>query len=241
MAFHSVLPVTATDIQIIRKGRTLLQLDSIRFGDNPCVAIIGPNGAGKSLLIRCLAGLQEPDIGQVTWGRDPPDKARQLQVGLLLQRPVLLARSVLDNVLYALKAANIPREQAQARARAALDTAGLGKLVKAHAGVLSGGEQQRLALARALALRPQMLFLDEPTASIDPSSTLPIEQMLKEAISDGMKIVLVSHDLGQVRRLAEEVILLHHGRVLERGQAAEFFTHPRSAEAKAYLNGELLL
>lgn len=236
-----VLPITATDIRITRDGRRLLDIDSLSLGTKGCTAIIGPNGAGKSLLIRALAGLQQTDAGLIRWGESAPTRDCQVQVGLLLQRPVLFARSVMANILYALAAAKVPNDEAKRRAQTALERGGLSTLSSTQAGVLSGGEQQRVALARALSLQPAILFLDEPTASVDPSTTLPIEEMLAAAMHDGTQLVLVSHDLGQVRRLADEVILLHHGRILERSEKNAFFERPNSPEGRAYLAGELLL
>jgi len=106
---------------------------------------------------------------------------------------------------------------------------------------LSGGEQQRLCLARALSLEPEVLFLDEPTASLDPASTLHIERRLIEAQRDGIKIIVVTHDVGQARRLAQDIIFLHHGRVIEHGTAKEFFDHPQSEAARAFVAGGLVL
>lgn len=240
MASTSVLPIVAKDISLRRNDRQLLDIEALTFERAGCCAIIGPNGAGKSLLIRTLAGLQKPDSGQVTWGAAVPSAETQMKVGLLLQRPVLLSRSALANVLYPLTAAGVSKPEAIRRAMLALDQAGLANLANTHAGVLSGGEQQRLALARALSVRPEILFLDEPTANVDPTSTLPIEAMLHDAMGAGTCLVLVSHDLGQVRRLADEVILLHHGRIVERSFKDAFYEQPSTAAGRAFLNGEIL-
>ena len=236
----TVLPIAASQLRIERGERLLLGIDELSVSGE-CTAIIGPNGAGKSLLIKTLAGLQAADSGTVLWAGSQPRHVDRRRVGLLLQRPVLLRRSALANIVYALRAAGVPSGQAREQATSALSQAGLDALAASPAKVLSGGEQQRLALARALALFPEVLFLDEPTASVDPISTHAIELMLKSATSNGCTTVLVSHDLGQVRRLAQHVILMVKGGIVEHSPVSRFFDNPESAQGRAYLAGELLL
>ncbi|MEE9335532.1 MAG: ATP-binding cassette domain-containing protein [Granulosicoccaceae bacterium] len=236
----TTLPIDASQLRIKRANRLLLCIDKLSI-TGECTAIIGPNGAGKSLLIKTLAGLQEADSGAVMWAGAAPRHVDRRRVGLLLQRPVLLRRSAVANVIYALRAAGVQASQAKEQAIAALSEAGLGALAASPAKVLSGGEQQRLALARALALSPEVLFLDEPTASVDPISTQSIELMLKSATNNGCTTVLVSHDLGQVRRLAQHVILMVKGGIVEHSPVVRFFDQPESAQGRAYLAGDLLL
>lgn len=240
MNSDTVLPITASNLRIVRAERVLLQVDKLNV-TGACTAVIGPNGAGKSLLIKTLAALQPLDAGTVMWAGVPPRLDARRQVGLLLQRPVLLRRSALANIIYALRAAGVPAKNAQKQALVALQRAGLEALAASPANVLSGGEQQRLALARALALQPEVLFLDEPTASVDPISTQSIEQMLKEALANGCTTMIVSHDLGQVRRLAQHVILMVKGGIVEHSPVDRFFERPSSEQGRAYLAGELLL
>jgi tungstate transport system ATP-binding protein len=154
---------------------------------------------------------------------------------MVFQRPIMLRRSVLANVVYALKVA---RQEADS-AMEALREVGLAHLAHKPARVLSGGEQQRLALARAWALHPEVLFLDEPTASLDPSATREIETVIRAFDAAGTKIVMATHNLGQARRLGDEVIYLHLGRVVERAPADQFFSQPATAEAAAFIKGEL--
>jgi tungstate transport system ATP-binding protein len=203
--------------------------------------IMGPNGAGKSLLLRLLHGLLEPSAGEVIWGGRPADNAIRLRQAMVFQRPVLLRRSALANLTHALRARGVPRRERHARAAKMLSAAGLGALARTPARLLSGGEQQRLAMARALSLEPDILFLDEPTANLDPASTLAIEQLIQRAHDKGAKIVLVTHDLGQARRLADEVVFLHRGRIEEQSPAGPFFDAPASARARAFLEGRLVL
>ena len=201
---------------------------SLDIDRGPSTIILGANGAGKSVLMRLMHGLLAPSAGTVSWR----SSGRQAMV---FQRPVMLRRSALANVAYALKLAG----QDQSAAREALEEVGLAHLAHRAARVLSGGEQQRLALARAWALHPEVLFLDEPTASLDPSATREIEMIIRAFDTAGTKIVMATHNLGQARRLADEIIYLHQGRVLERAPADKFFSQPASAEAAAFIKGEL--
>ncbi len=235
-----LLPLRGADLRITRKGRRLLDVDNIAFEGEGLTAILGPNGAGKSLLLRVLSGLVTPDEGLVFWGAGSPQRSQRRRLGFVFQRPVLLRRSALANVVYPLRAAGLCRREARDRALAALDQARLSHLAERPARVFSGGEQQRLALARALAAAPEILFLDEPTASLDPASVLAIEEMIARARDAGTRVVLVSHDCGQARRLADEVIFMNRGRLVERQQAETFFETPDSREARAYLSGEIL-
>ncbi len=240
MAEAQVLPVTATGIMLARHGRRLLDVRELQFGGTGFTVVLGPNGAGKSLLLRVLAGLIEPDAGTVAWAGRPPDRARAPRLGFVFQRPVLLRRSARANIVYALKVTGMPAALRRARTDAVLAAARLEDIAASPARLMSGGEQQRLALARALALEPELLFLDEPTSSLDPASTKAIEDMLRTAALAGTRIVLVTHDTAQARRLADEVVFLHHGRVLERADARSFFHQSESREARAYLNGAIL-
>jgi len=236
-----VLPVVAQGIVLERDGRRLLDVPGIEFGGTGFTVVLGPNGAGKSLLLRVLAGLVEPDAGRVTWAGRPPDRERAPRLGVVFQRPVLLRRSARANIAYALKVTGVPAAGRQARADQVLAGARLEQLARSPARLMSGGEQQRLALARALALEPEVLFLDEPTSSLDPASTKAIEDMLKTAALAGTRIVLVTHDTAQARRLAEEVVFIHQGRVLERSEAGAFFEESAAPQARAYLEGAILV
>jgi tungstate transport system ATP-binding protein len=201
--------------------------------------VVGPNGAGKTTLLRLAMGLMRPTSGRITWGgrEDTPARRR----AILLQRPVMLRRSAAGNLAYALAAAGCARAQRAARIAELIDLVGLAGLGERPARRLSGGEQQRLALARALARDPDVLFLDEPTASLDPAATKAIEDLIRAIAGRGIKVVLSTHDLGQARRLAGEMVLMHRGRIVERAEADAFFTAPRTAEAAKFIGGELLL
>ena len=200
--------------------------------------VMGPNGAGKSLLLRLLHGLLTPTAGQVLWGGRPLDEGLRKRQAMVFQRPVLLRRSVAANIRFVCK---LRRRVEAGRVEKILDEVGLRTQADQPARLLSGGEQQRLSLARALALEPQVLFLDEPTASLDPASTAAIEAVVRRASDGGTKVIFVTHDLGQARRLADDVLFLDAGRVAEHTPAHQFFEKPASPCAADYLAGRLVL
>ena len=236
-----ILPVHARGLVFAAGGRRLIDGLDLTLRAGVRTVVMGPNGAGKSLMLRILHGLLEPCAGAILWGGRPADHAVRLRQAMVFQRPVLLRRSALANVTHALGARGVPRRERDVRASTMLAAAGLRALARTPARLLSGGEQQRLAMARALSLDPEVLFLDEPTANLDPASTLAIEQLIQRAYRGGAKIVLVTHDAGQARRLADEVVFLHRGRIEEQSPAGRFFDAPASAAARAFLEGRLVL
>ncbi len=238
-AGHGILPLELDAVRFEARGKTLIDDLSARFAAGPRSIILGPNGAGKSLLLRLCHGLLRPTRGTVAWAGARGQDARRRQA-MVFQRPVLLRRSAAANVTYPLALRGVPRAERAARVREALGRAGLAELAGRPARVLSGGEQQRLAIARAWVTRPEVLFLDEPTASLDPAATRAVEDLILAIHGAGTKIVMTTHDLGQARRLADEVLFLHLGRLLERTPAAEFFARPRTGEAAAFIRGDLL-
>lgn len=235
MSAPSILPLAVADLAYAVRGETLLEGVSFRLEAGSRTIVLGPNGAGKSLLLRLCHGLLAPSRGRVEWAA--PDAARRQ--AMVFQRPVLLRRSALANVTYALAARGVPWRRRRAQGLEALARAGLVDLADRPARVLSGGEQQRLALARAWALTPELLFLDEPTASLDPGATRAVEHLIAAIAADGTKIVMTTHDLGQARRLADEVLFLDRGRLVERAPADRFFAAPASPAAQAFLKGDL--
>ena len=238
---RGVLPIRGRGLVFERSGRRILDGIDIDIEGSGTLVLIGPNGAGKSLLMRALAGLVEPTVGAVTWAGSRPDRRRAPKIGFVFQRPVLLRRSALANVEYALAVAGVPRAGRSNLAHAALERARLTHLAQSPARVLSGGEQQLLSIARALATGPEILILDEPTSNLDPSATTAIEQLIGEVRSAGTRVVLITHDLGQLRRLADEVAFLHRGRVTERTPREQFLAQPTSAQAQTFLRGEIVL
>ena len=234
----SILPLVLTDVAYASGDQSIIAGVSLAIEAGPSTIILGANGAGKSVLMRLMHGLLQPTAGSVRWSETDLPSLRRRQA-MVFQRPVMLRRSALANVVYALQLANVAAGEREAQAFAALDEVGLRHLAHRPARVLSGGEQQRLALARAWALHPEVLFLDEPTANLDPAAAREIETVIKAFDAAGTKIVMATHNLGQARRLGDEVIYLQAGRVMERALIEQFFASPATADAAAFMKGEL--
>jgi len=223
-------------------GRTVLDGIDFEWDDSVRVcALIGPNGAGKSVMLRTAHGLLEPDSGEVRFeGRTRPGRGLAFEgQALVFQHSSLFRGSVLENLLLVPDPAGRSRGDRRERALQMLDRVGLRSLAGAPALKLSGGERQRLALARAWLTEPRLMLLDEPTASLDPSATDQVEQLIGDIRASGCRVLIVSHNLGQAARLADEVVFIHHGRLLERQPAAAFFDRPRTSEARHFLRGAL--
>jgi tungstate transport system ATP-binding protein len=236
-AAHGILPLVLRDLRFAAGGRRIIDGISAEITAGPATIILGANGAGKSVLMRLMHGLLPPTSGAVVWNQSGAGRIRRGQA-MVFQRPVLLRRSALANIVYALALARVPAAEREAQAMEALREVGLTDVAHRPARVLSGGEQQRLALARAWALHPEVLFLDEPTASLDPAATREIETVIKAFDASGTKIVMVTHSLGQARRLGDEVLFVHQGSVAELTPIDKFFSQPASAEAAAFIKGE---
>ena len=235
----SELPITLDKVSFTARGSPILADVSLTIAGGAPTVLIGPNGAGKTTLLRLLMGLIAPSRGSVArGGREGAGPAR---CAIVFQRPAMLRRSAAGNIRYALAAAGVARAERAARCTELVALVGLSELAGAPAKRLSGGEQQRLALARALAKDPAVLLLDEPTASLDPAATKAIEDVIRDVAARGIKVVMSTHDLGEARRLAQEIVLLHRGRIIETADANEFFTAPRTEEAKKFISGELLI
>jgi tungstate transport system ATP-binding protein len=235
----SDLPVVFEGVSLQAGATAILRRLSLMITAGAPTLIVGPNGAGKTSLLRLCMGLASPTAGCITWGgqHDRPPLRR----AIVFQRPVMLRRSVAANVDYALAQAGQPRKQRTERVTRLLDQVGLAPLAERPARRLSGGEQQRLALARALARDPEILLLDEPTANLDPSATRAVEDIVLSAAQSGIKVVMASHDLGQVRRLAGDVIFLLRGSVCERSLVIDFLENPSTPEAAAFLRGDIVI
>ena len=237
-----ILPLHVENVSLDVGGRRLLHGLTFTILPQRRTAILGYNGAGKSLTLRICHGLIRPTTGRITWagplGDDPHAVARAQ--AMVFQKPVLLRRSVRDNLLYVLRSRGERGRRARIRTERVMERCGLAHLATRPARGLSGGEQQKLALARAWLLKPSILFLDEPTAALDPAATLDVERIINELHVATTTIFFSTHDMAQARRLADHVIFIHHGRILEQGPAAEFFTRPATAEARAFLAGDLV-
>lgn len=235
------LPVELKGLSYVTGGKRVIERVDLKITTSLITAIMGPNGAGKSVLLRLMHGLITPTEGEIRWAGRHMDRSIARRQAMVFQRPVLLRRSVAANISHALGLRGVKRSERTIRVDEALRLAGLEDHASRPARVLSGGEQQRLCLARALSLEPAVLFLDEPTSSLDPVSTLAIERLLLDAQKQGIKVVLVTHDVGQARRLAHDVVFLHRGRVVEYCVSASFFDEPRSSSARAFIHGGLVL
>jgi len=229
-------PIEAQDIAVLRQGKRLLNGVTLSIPSSGVTAIMGQNGAGKTLLLRVLAGLLTADEGIL---RGIPDTFGA--VGYVFQRPVLLRRTVKGNLRHALSLTHLPRRERAQRLTDLIIQARLTDLTNTPARRLSGGEQQRLAMARALAFAPKLLFLDEPTAHLDPYATAMIEELIGELVAAQTKVILVTHDAAQAQRLAHDVVFVHQGQVVETAPVHAFFDRPQSAPARAYLAGRLFL
>jgi tungstate transport system ATP-binding protein len=233
------LPVTFETVSLTAGEVPIIKEMSLAFQAGAPTVLIGPNGSGKSSVIRLAMGLIAPTAGRVTWGgREATDGRRRAMV---FQRPVMLRRSASANIGYALAAAGVQPRVREECIEDLLAKVGLAGLGRRPARRLSGGEQQRLALARALARNPEVLFLDEPTASLDPAATKAVEEIVRTVAQSGVKIVLATHDLGQARRLAAEIVFLVKGRIGEIALSQDFFKSPNTPEAAAFLRGDLVI
>lgn len=260
-------PVTLSGVEIHRKGRKLLGPLSLTLSARGITAVMGHNGSGKTTFLRLLHGMERLRAGRIDWtsepgrasateaggadgeltaegdgdvGRDRTGTAMPRDVtALVFQTPVLMRRTVIDNVAYPLRLRGLDVAAARRVAGDWVVRVGLTGKGRLPAEALSGGERQKMALARALVTEPRLLLLDEPTANLDPGATREIEGILTEVRARGVRIVIATHDAGQARRLADDVIFLASGRLAEQRSAPAFFADPLSAEARAFLRGEL--
>lgn len=237
---ESGLVIEAQGLRISRRGQSLLDVPHLRLGGPGPTVILGPNGAGKSLLLRCLHGLIQADAGAVRQNGRPLDAEERASQAMVFQRPVMLRRSVAGNLDFVLRRKGLNRARRQARIGELLAEGGLSKHAQQGARSLSVGEAQRLSILRALATEPEVLFLDEPTSALDPGATQAVEALVLRASALGVRIVMVTHDIGQARRLAADVVVMMGGQVAEQGPAAQVLDDPASSAVRRFLAGELI-
>ncbi len=238
MTDAQILPLELDGVCFEAGGNRLIKDLTCRFEAGRRSVMIGPNGAGKSLFLRLCHGLIKPSQGRVRWQGGMA--AQQHRQAMVFQRPVMLRRSVTANIDYALKLRRVQGRKRTEIIDRVLQRTGLSRFADQPARVLSTGEQQKLALARAWALEPEVLFLDEPTASLDPAATHGVEEIINAIHSAGTRIIMTTHDLGQARRMADDVLFIHRGRILEDAPADKFFEAPENDLAQAFVRGELL-
>ena len=234
-----LMPITVQNLTYSAKKIRLINNLNLLISSSGITVILGPNGAGKSLLLRLMHGLITADSGTIHWGKHALNRSVRDHQSLVFQKPVLLRRSVRANIEFALKLRQIPN--LNNRCDELLNLVGLRHHTAQPARSLSGGEQQRLALARALAINPMVLMLDEPTANLDPISTEIIEHVVDQQKRKTVKVLFITHDLAQARRIADDVVFMHHGQVVENTPASSFFYRPDSDIAQMYVSGKLIL
>jgi tungstate transport system ATP-binding protein len=233
----ATLPICFQDVAYEAGAVSILRHVTLSITTGPPTILLGPNGSGKTTLLKLAMGLSTPVAGRILFAeRESVTRRRH---AIVFQKPVMLRRTAARNIAFALRAAG--RAQDATTIARLLGAVGLDGLAERPARRLSSGEQQRLALARALARDPEVLFLDEPTASLDPAATKAVEEIAARIAAGGVKIVMATHDLGQARRLAGDIVFLAKGRVIEHAPAAAFFSEPATSEARRFLAGELVI
>ena len=233
-----ISPIKIKNISILLNDRIILRNINCQINDKSITAILGPNGAGKSLLLQTINGLTPILNGEITYNQRQLDDNIRKQQAMVFQSPTLLRRTVLGNMEFV---NSINKNTNMLDVKSILKKVGLEAFNNKPARLLSGGEKQRLSLARALLIQPKLLLLDEPTANLDPYSLKLIEDLISEENSKGTTIILTTHDMSQAKRLASDIIFINKGEILEQTQAKIFFKEPQTIEAKRYLTGEILL
>ncbi len=229
-----------TDLKKSYRDVKALKSVSLNLQGNKIIVFLGVNGAGKTSLMRIIAGLENPDSGQIFFNNHSVN-AKELRniATLVFQRTAMFSMNVYDNLAYGLKIRKVPDEELPDKISEALKDVRLSGFEKRNAKKLSGGEQQRVALARALLLDCNVLLLDEPTANLDPNSATIIEKTIAAKKSDNRIIVMATHNLNQARRLANEIVHVHAGEVIEVASSEEFFEKPKCEISRKFIAGEL--
>ena len=234
----SILPLELAGVTVRKNGQVILDNIELTFGAKGFTIVMGPNGAGKTTLLRLLHGLERPRGGKVQWAVSQSESKNQQ--AFVFQTPILLRRTMFENLIYPLRITKTAKEQAEQLTTEWMEKINLADKAGLSAQMLSGGEKQKLAIARALITKPQVLFLDEPTTNLDGASTREIELILNSALQSGTRIIMTTHDIGQAKRLASDIIFIHKGTVRETTISTEFFNNPMSEEARAYLRGDIV-
>ena len=234
-----MLPLVVDHVSYLVGTKTIIEDVSFTLDDLGLTALLGPNGAGKSCLLKLCHGLLPVSSGSIRWGDVDPHTARRKQA-MVFQRPVLLRRSASENVDHVLKLRGIPPAERARLIEESLEWAGLTHVADTPARKLSGGEQQSLTIARARAMNPEVLLLDEPTANLDPAATRRVEDLIRSFAADGRKVIMATHNIAQARRLADEVLFLSRGHLLEHAAAEEFIRAPSHPLAARFIAGELV-
>ncbi len=235
---EQILPLSVQGVSVKKRGKTIISELDLELSKDGLTIIMGPNGAGKTTLLRLLHGLEQPRTGKLDWNTNL--KTARLNQAFVFQTPIMLRRSALENIIYPLTLKGASKSEAMREAEKWINIINLEQSAHLNAKLLSGGEKQKLALARALATKPQLLLLDEPTSNLDGRATKEIEALLNQTRKSGTRIVMTTHDIGQAKRLADEVIFLYHGKIHEKQEAISFFKKPSTKEATAFLKGDIV-
>ncbi len=234
----ALFPLRLDKVQVRRRGKVILGPVDFTLGSGGFTIVLGPNGAGKTTFLKSMHGIERVSAGRVDWAL--PERAAHDRQAYVFQSPILLRRSVAENLGYPLALAREPRDRIKKDVSDWAGRIGLGDALNTPAHRLSGGEKQKLALARALIRRPDVLFLDEPTANLDGRSTREIETLLRGAHGDGTTIVMATHDLGQARRLADRILFLLHGQIHDQGATDALLDGAGSPEFQAFVRGDII-
>ena len=231
-----LFPLRLDQVVVRRRGRVVIgPIDLVLDTHGPTI-IVGPNGSGKTTLLRVMHGIERTNGGQVIWAQDDPSKH-----AFVFQSPIVMRRSVYENLAYPLRLLKTSKSEIAHAVDDWLLRTGLRAIAQSPATRLSGGERQKLAIARALIRKPDILFLDEPCSNLDGHATREIEALLQETAANGTRLVMATHDMGQARRLAQEVVFMLDGKVHETGQASARFTNPQTPELAAFLRGDIVV
>ena len=232
------LPLQLKEVSYASKGVTLIDAINLEVSSHGLTIILGHNGSGKSLLLKLLHGVIKPNSGEINWNQYKP-LTNQYWRTFLLQRPTFFNRSVIYNIAFVLQIAGIPKQEHQERCEQALEICGLKEISHRKTHLLSGGEMQKLSLARAWVLHPSVILLDEPTVALDPPSVLGFESIIQNFKQTGTKVIMTTHDLSQAKRLADEIVFIDRGKILEQSEADQFFAGPASSQAQKFISGKL--
>lgn len=229
-------PLTLSDVVVRRQGRIVIGPVDLALKAEGTTIVLGPNGSGKTTLLRVMHGVERISDGKVQWAQNDP-----AQHAFVFQSPVVLRRTVAQNLAYPLRLLNTPKARAKSAVENWLARIGLSDKADLTATRLSGGERQKLAIARALIREPDVLFLDEPCANLDGHATREIETILRDAAMTGTRLVMATHDMGQARRLAQDVVFMLNGKIHETGTADSIFDTPKTSELASFLNGDIVV
>ncbi|WP_207726977.1 ABC transporter ATP-binding protein [Anaerosolibacter carboniphilus] len=229
------------------KGKTVLSIDELNIQRGAVTAIIGPSGAGKSTLLSILNGLTTPDGGKILFedqdisgGIKHGDYNRR-SMAMVFQNAVMFQGTVFENIAYGLKLRGMPEHEVKVRVNEVLELIGLKEIAYQKAETISGGEAQRIALARAMVFKPKVLFLDEPTANLDPANVTQIEKLIVHAKEHyGTTVILVTHNMFQAKRLANYTVFMMNGSIVEYGSNEEVFANPSNEKTKLFISGEMI-